>query len=135
MPVWATRQSVQGKGAWNSDKGYTYVVFEVRNQLQDVDNLEDKLLREEREEGKTEEEGNRGPLYRPSRPVHDSLHSHHCAEYDSCTAAIAQPLCNYCTAIAQSLRSDYKQADYKQTDYKQDIGKTCRNKEKQIEIN
>ena len=75
--------------------------------------MEDKLLHEEREEGKTEEEENRGALYRPSRLVHDSLRSRHCAEYDSCTAAIAQSLRSYCTPIAQSLRSDYKYADYK----------------------
>ena len=65
-------------------------------------------MREEREEGKTEEEGNRGPLYRPLRLVHDSLHSRHYAEYDLCAAAIAQLLYSYCIAIAQSLRSDYK---------------------------
>ena len=70
--------------------------------------MEDKLLHEEREEGKTEEEGNRGPLYRSLRPVHDSLRSRHCAEYDLCIAAIAQLLRSYFIAIAQSLRSDYK---------------------------
>ena len=66
------------------------------------------MLREEREEGKTEERGNRGPLYGVLRPVHDSLRSYHCVEYDSCAAAIAQLLRSYCIAIAQLLRSDYK---------------------------
>ena len=70
--------------------------------------MEDKLLREEREEGKTEEEGNRGPLYRLLGLVYESLRRRHCAEYDSCTAAIAQLLHSYCIAITQSLRSDYK---------------------------
>ena len=75
--------------------------------------MKDKLLCEEREEEKIEEEGNRGPLYRLLGPVHESLRSRHCVEYDSYAAVIAQPLCSYCIAIAQSWCSDYKEGNYK----------------------
>ena len=57
--------------------------------------MKDKLLREEREKGKIEEEGNRRPIYRPLELVHESLHSHYCVEYDSCVAAIVQLLRSY----------------------------------------